>query len=69
MTNKSLAKQTSAKIITKRVRMSTGYIATVRKTLRPNARCMKCGKRFFSWMRSVAYDDMNCRNCGGKGEW
>jgi len=54
---------------TMRVKMSTGYIATVRKTHRPNARCMKCNKRYHSWMRSVAIQEMICRECGGKGEW
>ena len=53
---------------TKIVRLAKGY-TTVRKTKNPNAVCMKCHKKIFSWSASCGFEGVICKSCNGKDEW
>lgn len=47
---------------TKRVKIASGNVL-VKKTKRPNATCIKCEKKIWSYAASLGFEGVTCKEC------
>jgi len=45
-----------------KVKIASGVVK-IPKTKKPNAKCIKCGQRFFSPARTLGFDGLECKEC------